>query len=371
MLHQRHKSTGNLALKASGETIGFRGTAKRAAFGDVTNVANQKLPAKDGAKALKPLVGSISQQAKTFKVAKENAPLVTKAAPLPTVQKTGSSAQSSNTVEDVQRPSTAGCQVRPFALSHTIAEESVLSIDDQEDHAVITEKAPPVPSHSARLLPRHHKSQPDLKVRQQTLRRTQSRVFDRPQVIDELESELDYDRDLVMPAAVSDQELALLTTEAEIEELPKSADFELHDLPSATMEEVLTNPLEAESGVDAAATIPKDLVTPVLSEPEEYWEEEDDGEYDDQDQAFTTAHSFHSRDQTTGMVTAMLQPRVTARVQRELEEAKLEVQRTTSFEDIEEETWDVSMVAEYGEEIFEYMRELEVRGCVESVVEPH
>ena len=45
----------------------------------------------------------------------------------------------------------------------------------------------------------------------------------------------------------------------------------------------------------------------------------------------------------------------------ELEEAKLEVQRTRTFEEIEEETWDVSMVAEYGDEIFDYMRELEVR----------
>jgi hypothetical protein len=105
---------------------------------------------------------------------------------------------------------------------------------------------------------------------------------------------------------------------------------------------------------------PEEVHTLALSEAEEYWDDEEDEDYDDQDQAYTTAHSFRSQNLTTGGVTTLLAPRVTNKVQRELEEAKLEVQQTRSLDDIEEEMWDVSMVAEYGEEIFEYMRELEV-----------
>jgi hypothetical protein len=40
--------------------------------------------------------------------------------------------------------------------------------------------------------------------------------------------------------------------------------------------------------------------------------------------------------------------------------AKEHVLQHQTEEEIEEEAWDVSMVAEYGDEIFAYMRELEV-----------
>ncbi|UZP44401.1 hypothetical protein NXS19_012213 [Fusarium pseudograminearum] len=101
---------------------------------------------------------------------------------------------------------------------------------------------------------------------------------------------------------------------------------------------------------------------PAMSEPEECWEEDEDEDYDDQDQAYTTAHSVRSRDMTAGGATEIDPlPRVTARVQRELEDAREEVERTRTTDEIEEEMWDVSMVAEYGDEIFEYMRELEIK----------
>ena len=130
------------------------------------------------------------------------------------------------------------------------------------------------------------------------------------------------------------------------------------DLP-AKLPEITEEPYHVDR------LLPRRAKPLVLSELED-WDEDDYDDYDDQDQAYTTAHSFRSRDLTTGGVTTLLGPRVTARVQRELEEAKLEVQQTRSLDDIEEEMWDVSMVAEYGEEIFEYMRELEVRCTVAS-----
>lgn len=95
-------------------------------------------------------------------------------------------------------------------------------------------------------------------------------------------------------------------------------------------------------------------------EQEEYWDEEEEEEYFDAD-GYTTARSLRSRgDNTTGGVTLVLAPRVTAKSQRELEAAKLYVEAHKSPEDIEDEQWDTSMVAEYGEEIFEYMHSLEV-----------
>jgi G2/mitotic-specific cyclin 3/4 len=96
-------------------------------------------------------------------------------------------------------------------------------------------------------------------------------------------------------------------------------------------------------------------------EQEEYWDEEEDEEYYDAD-GYTTARSLRSRgDNTTGGVTLVLAPRVTAKIQRELEAARVFVEANRSTEDIEDEQWDTSMVAEYGEEIFEYMHSLEER----------
>lgn len=93
---------------------------------------------------------------------------------------------------------------------------------------------------------------------------------------------------------------------------------------------------------------------------EEYWDEEEE-EYYDAD-GYTTARSLRSRgDNTTGGVTLVLAPRVTAKSKRELEAAKLFVDANKTQEDIEDEQWDTSMVAEYGDEIFEYMHSLEER----------
>lgn len=101
-------------------------------------------------------------------------------------------------------------------------------------------------------------------------------------------------------------------------------------------------------------------VLPPLSEPEEYWDDEEEGENYDEE-GYTTARSFKSRgDNTTGGATTVLFPKVNQKVKREIAAAKELVEGTRTVEDIEDETWDTSMVAEYGEEIFEYMRDLEV-----------
>lgn len=65
-------------------------------------------------------------------------------------------------------------------------------------------------------------------------------------------------------------------------------------------------------------------------------------------------------DNTTGGATVVLCPKHTDKTLREIEEARQVVESTRTPEDIEDDQWDTSMVAEYGDEIFEYMRTLEV-----------
>ena len=92
----------------------------------------------------------------------------------------------------------------------------------------------------------------------------------------------------------------------------------------------------------------------------EYWEEEEQEFFDAE--GCITARSFKScaGDNTTGTTTMVLAPRVNARVERELAAAKAWVNENISIEDLEDEAWDTTMVAEYGDEIFDYMREMEV-----------
>jgi hypothetical protein len=98
---------------------------------------------------------------------------------------------------------------------------------------------------------------------------------------------------------------------------------------------------------------------PPRAEPEEYWEEEEDENYEEED--YVTARSFRSRgENTTGGATTVLFPLVTQKVKREIEAATQLVEAERTPEEIEDECFDTSMVAEYGDEIFDYMRNLEV-----------
>lgn len=98
---------------------------------------------------------------------------------------------------------------------------------------------------------------------------------------------------------------------------------------------------------------------PPLAESEEYWEDEDEENYDEE--GYVTARSYRSRgENTTGGATTMGFPKVTQKVRKELAAAKQLVEATRTEEEIEDEWNDSSMVAEYGDEIFQYMRDLEV-----------
>ncbi|KAG5301292.1 G2/mitotic-specific cyclin cdc13 [Histoplasma ohiense] len=131
---------------------------------------------------------------------------------------------------------------------------------------------------------------------------------------------------------------------------------------TSNAEVVSTNPVSDHVGIPSENSGPtrvKHDRVHLPSEPEEYWDEDEDDNYEEEE--YVTARSHRSRDNTTGGATVLLMPKVTQKVQRELGIAKQIVEATRTPEDIEDEAWDTSMVAEYSDEIFQYMRELEMR----------
>lgn len=99
---------------------------------------------------------------------------------------------------------------------------------------------------------------------------------------------------------------------------------------------------------------------PPVSEPEEYWDDEGEENYDEE--GYVTARSFKSRgENTTGGATTVLFPKVNQKTRKEIAAAKELIEGSKTAEELEDEAWDTTMVAEYGEEIFQYMKDLEVR----------
>ncbi|KAF2486265.1 cyclin-like protein [Neohortaea acidophila] len=105
------------------------------------------------------------------------------------------------------------------------------------------------------------------------------------------------------------------------------------------------------------AGVPAPYVLPSQPMDEHYFEVDEVDEYDE----LNTARSFGLYGDSTGGVTTILGPKYGDQINQELREARDYVEATRPAEDIEDEQWDTSMVAEYGDEIFEYIRELEVR----------
>jgi G2/mitotic-specific cyclin 3/4 len=347
---------------------GIRGPAKRAAFGDVTNMSRTGGLVNNDKKLVK--MRSSAALLHTQPVAtlnKENVPFSRKEAFLRPAQRSAALSTKPQPLSEISIPEVA---TEPAAV---IVEESVVATSSSNINTSEPLDAVMVPSEdslevlkpsgaASSLQPRHYKSQPYLKAEQPTLRRTQSRQLETSQTqLEEGINRLPLIPLVEQQASAPESEVAasgmpLIESPADGEPV-----FPADAIPTSDNAlEVLAKFTETSSEeVASSIALPKDVTVP-QSEPEEYWDDEDCEDYDDQDQGYTTAHSFKSRDLTSGGATTVLMPRLTSRVQRELEEAKIEVDRTRSRDDIEEELWDVSMVAEYGEEIFEYMRDLEV-----------
>jgi hypothetical protein len=322
---------------------GLKAAAKRTAFGDVSNIAKAMSTAHDDSVvASKPfnidIVKPVAQDKSAAFLRPAQRPLNITAAK-GAVTNIAIASESVQPVKAIQGGDSR--QPQP-ANKRTLSKRGTTIYKDTAD----SEQQPPIPSkqdsaptapvHQS-LGPRHIKSQPQLKQEPPLLRRTQSKYIDA-----EL-SENTIPRD---PAyAVAEAHILDSTNEA----------YESY----VRLEQEVTQE-ESKLVHDAVERQHRQLpAPPLVSEPEEYWEEEEEEVYDDQ--GYTTAHSYRSRgDNTTGGATTVLFPKVTNKAKKELEAAKEIVENARTAEDIEDELWDTSMVAEYGDEIFAYMRELEV-----------
>lgn len=91
----------------------------------------------------------------------------------------------------------------------------------------------------------------------------------------------------------------------------------------------------------------------------QYYDEDEEEYY--YEEGYTTSRSFGLHGESTGAITTVIAPKTKEKDLLELATAKAFVDSTRTPEDIEDEAWDTSMVAEYGDEIFGYMKELETR----------
>ena len=147
--------------------------------------------------------------------------------------------------------------------------------------------------------------------------------------------------------------------------LPQPAELLLPPYLPAAVEPKLSHVLAHD--VSKVAALPPTLppleshhnYQSVRPEPEEYWDEEE--EIPDEE-GYVTARSFRSKgENTTGGVTTVIFPQMNQRARREISAARQLVEATRTADEIEDESFDTSMVAEYGDEIFDYMRQLEVK----------
>ena len=94
-----------------------------------------------------------------------------------------------------------------------------------------------------------------------------------------------------------------------------------------------------------------------VSESEEYWDDDEDNY---EEEGYVTARSYRSRgENTTSGATTVLFPKMNLKTKKELAAAKALMEAAKAANEVDDETWDTTMVAEYGDEIFQYMRELE------------
>jgi G2/mitotic-specific cyclin 3/4 len=334
---------------------GLKMAAKRTAFGDVSNTAKNISSVNDD-------LVTIGKNNGYDAIQKPSAPQEKSAAFLRPAQRPLAGLKgflSNNSVVHPAAPAPTSVKAplveapqpvtKPRALSKraTTIYKDPTTVDNEQVPqpavaSVLQNNASIAPVHQA-LGPRQHKSQPQLKVDQPSLRQTQSK---------HIETFVEAPRVDPIPAP-SNYEDAV----------------EQHFPSEPHISQVVVEKIQEEQYVEEMSLlIQEDLnkqdrhlpQPPLVSEPEEYWEEEEEEEaYDEQ--GYTTAHSYRSRgENTTGGATTVLFPKVTNKIKKELAIAKDIVENARTAEEIEDEAWDTSMVAEYGDEIFSYMRELEV-----------
>ncbi|KAI0123021.1 cyclin [Xylariales sp. AK1849] len=361
-IHQRHKSTGHLLGQATAG--GLQGAAKRSAFADRSNTAKSVILPYDDSKMVK---SHHSQVAKS----KEN-------------DTSGHGIPKDAFSRPAQRPSSKGASNLPSVTNSYIMPlaggDSHLPPHKQSKRAttiVYNDNRPATSSGSSEAVsehiealrgleypgpaaplvrqPRHHQSQPALNSSQQALQQQTETIPPQDTYVDSSTHWDFYSNDYDL----ADDNIPEAPYLDALEELPQ----EQFPVLKPTKGHFHCGPSVAEQPdmhPTNLGTIQPSLPSLPAEEPLEISDYEDEDYYDDQ--GYTTAHSYRSRGDTTtgGTTMVVFPPKLSKKGLAEIEEAKDIVERNRTDEEMEDEAWDISMVAEYGDEIFAYMKELEM-----------
>lgn len=324
----KNGQTHQVNLNGATTAGGFKGPLKRSAFGDLSNTS-----APTASQATKGLVKHAANATKMIPFKDDNKENAIKA---------GKSKEAF--LRPAQRPSN-GLKPSSTTAGFSQTESRGHAVMKQAGNKKATIVYADEPQQKQQTLSRQYRSQPYLRAADApVLRRTQSKHTIQEEKPHDAEDEIDG-----------------TPYEDAVEELPQRDAYFPPELPvSEHVQLHMATDTKSSQHLPAPGSMHSLQPAPPVPEAEEYWDEEDDEDLYDE-QGYTTAHSFRSHgDNTTTGATTLLVPKVTSRIQEELEEAKFYVEDNRLQDDIDEEEWDVSMVAEYGEEIFQYMRELEV-----------
>ena len=367
---------------------GIKAAAKRTAFGDVSNVINGPRPSKDDSNLpSRPSSPGASKAIHAFQEKKSAALLRPAQRPLSvsslkglltgsscnnnvdTTAKTANgepatSLQSANTRKVLTKRNTT---IFKDSALRTV-EEVIPSIPQQSDTAVQSKEAPlkPVPVLEPSTTQNLDTKDPSQCSEHLPSDNSHTNLTEAIHAITTLSSEAE-DADGVRSDGIYIDEKGNVRVYQE--PIPSTRESQ-HPLDTRSVPTVVPtiNNREAHQPRPSKTSAPVQVHPPVLpnhiqplppSDPEEYWD--DDEEDNDDEEGYVTARSYRSKgDNTTGGATTILFPQINPRVKREIAAAKLLVEATRTADEIEDEVYDTTMVAEYGDEIFDYMKGLEV-----------
>lgn len=352
-LHQRHKSTGNLA----GPMAGFRAAAKRTAFGDVSNIAKAlSIKARgDGGPAAK--IFKIHQDGDGVTVLPKLADPITvikndeNRPPVDPVANAGHEVSVDNLnfkpILNAAAPAYVPTALPLAAATQPAKKKTAIYVDvepaaDPMQQVIIDtvepvveqiieeeEEVKPVEARTSRkssmMVGRHYLTHLDCPAAEFVVHNPEFRSL-----IDNLIAHQTCDDECY---------------HVQMKRLGLPYDFDLSQLP------------QPDFGPRHFGLKMHEAFDDERYEGEEYTDEL----IDDPTYAFSTLHTVLSGgDHTTGGICDVVIPKYTRRVLRELARAKEITLAGRPPIESDEECFDISMAAEYGDEIFEYMYALEV-----------
>lgn len=383
-IHQRNKSSP--ALSSLAQPGGLKAAAKRTAFGDVSNTSNLVRPSKDDSTVgAKPRYADLEKPV-TFQQDKKSTALLRPAQRplsisglknlLNNVTNNGSQAVIKHARTEVQESAGTSAHVANTRktltkrnttvfkdLSHVQPKKSYTDLLRPTSTAITPELVDlPVAGSDEKIgeeVERQHKvrrtnSKPQLEVEEKGAAANQTESSEEAEAIPSDGIYIDNNGEIQVYQCPTedDHETGLHTNSGDNGVQLAEAKVLHHQISSDQVVETYQEPPQPELARKHRLTS--------VSEPEEYWDEDEEEENYDEE-GYVTARSYKSRGENTmNGATTILFPKMNQRVKRELAAAKELMESAKAGDDYSDESWDTTMVAEYGDEIFQYMKDLEV-----------